>query len=248
MPRPPTRSDLDSMKPDDVKALVVDLLEEIGRLRDEIARLKGLPPRPPFKPSRMEDGTDSERTPSDKRSAKGCKRPRNGGRKGSVRTADLTIHEEKVLKPGALPEGCRFKGRKRFVVQDLRLEAHVTRYHRACYRAPDGTLMTAPLPAGIVGHFGANLVRFVLQQYYECNVTEPKLLAQLHAFGIKISLAALSNLLTEGKAAFHAEKQEILAAGLSCATALTVDDTGARHQGRNGHTTHIGNQYFAAVS
>src|SRR6202521_1030398 len=159
MPRPPTRPDLDSMKPDDVKALVVDLLEEIGRLRDEIARLKGLPPRPPFKPSR------------------------NGGRKGSVRTADLTIHEEKVLKPGALPEGCRFKGRKRFVVQDLRLEAHVTRYHRACYRAPDGTLVTAPLPAGIVGHFGANLVRFVLQQYYECNVTEPKLLAQLHAFG-----------------------------------------------------------------
>jgi len=59
MPRPPTRPDLDSMKPDDVKALVVDLLEEIGRLRDEIARLKGLPPRPPFKPSRMEDGTDN---------------------------------------------------------------------------------------------------------------------------------------------------------------------------------------------
>ena len=68
MPRPP---DLDSMKPDDVKALAVDLLEENGRLRDEIARLKGLPPRPPFKPSRMEDGTDSERTPSDKRSARG---------------------------------------------------------------------------------------------------------------------------------------------------------------------------------
>src|ERR1700681_666004 len=245
MPRPLSRPDLDSMKPDDVKALVVDLLEEIGRLRDEIARLKGLPPRPPFKPSRMEDGTDNERTPSDKRSARGSRRPRNGGRKGSVRTADLTIHEEKVLKPGPLPEGCRFKGRKRFVVQDLRLEAHVTRYHRACYRAPDGTLVTAPLPAGIVGHFGANLVRFVLQQYYECNVTEPKLLAQLHAFGIKMSLAALSNLLTEGKAAFHAEKREILAAGLSCATALTVDDTGARHQGRNGHTTHIGNQHFA---
>lgn len=245
MPPPLGRPDIDSMKPDDIKALVVDLLEEIGRLRDEIARLKGLPPRPPFRPSRMEDGTDSARTPSDKRSAKGSRRPRNGGRKGSVRTADLTIHDEKVLKPEALPAGCRFKGRKRFVVQDLRLEAHVTRYHRECYRTPDGTLVTASLPAGIVGHFGANLVRFVLQQYYECNVTEPKLLAQLHAFGIKMSLAALSNLLIEGKAMFHAEKQEILAAGLSYATALTVDDTGARHQGRNGHTTHIGNQHFA---
>lgn len=245
MTRPPTRPDLDGMNPDDVKALVVDLLEEIGRLRDEIARLKGLPPRPPFKPSRMEDGTDSERTPSDKRTAKGIKRPRNGGRKGSVRTADLTIHEEKVLKPAALPEGSRFKGRKRYVVQDLRLEAHVTRYHRECYRAPDGTLVTAPLPAGLVGHFGPNLVRFVLQQYYECNVTEPKVLDQLHAFGIKMSLAQLNTLLTEDKAAFHAEKQEILVAGLASATAVTVDDTGARHQGRNGHTMHIGNHHFA---
>ena len=88
------------------------------------------------------------------------------------------------------------------------------------------------------------MVRFVLQQYYECNVTEPKLLAQLHAFGIKMSLAALSNLLTEGKAAFHAEKQEILAAGLSCATVLTVDDTGARHRGAQ--WPHYGsNEYFA---
>jgi len=116
MSSPLARPDLDSMKPDDVKALVVDLFEEIGRLRDEIARLKGLPPRPPFRPSRMEDGNDSPRAPSDKRSAKGSRRPRNGGRKGSVRTADLTIHDEKVLKPEALPAGCRFKGRQRFPV------------------------------------------------------------------------------------------------------------------------------------
>jgi hypothetical protein len=245
MTPPPTRRDLDHLAPDDLKALVVGLLEEVRGLRDEIARLKGLPPRPPFKPSRMEDGTDGDRGPSDKRTAKGAKRRRNGGQKGSLRTADLTIHEEKLLKPATLPEGCRLKSRRRFVVQDLRLEAHVTRYHRECYRTPDGRLLTAALPGGIVGHYGANLVRFVVQQYYECNVTEPKLLDQLHAYGVKISLAQLSNLLTESKQPYHEEKREILTAGLASATSITVDDTGARHKGRNGQTTHIGNQHFA---
>lgn len=245
MTPPRQRPELDGLKPDDLKALVADLLDEVGRLRDEIARLKGLPARPPFKPSRMEDGTDNERKPGDKRTAKGVPRPRNGGKKGSVRTAGLTIDEEKLLKPAGLPEGCRFKGRKRYVVQDLLLAPHVVRYHRECYRTPAGELVTAALPGGIVGHYGPNLVRFVLQQSYECNVTQPKLLDQLHAIGIKISPAALSNLLTEGKAAFHAEKREILAAGLDRASAVTVDDTGARHRGRNGQTTHIGSPHFA---
>ncbi len=243
---PPRKlTDLDGLKLDDLKALVVELLEENRRLRDEIARLKGLPPRPPMKPSRMEDGTEAARNPGDKRTAKGAKRPRNGGHKGSVRTADLRIDEEKLLKPAGLPEGSRFKGRRRYVVQDLRIAPHVVRYHRERYCTPAGELVTAALPGGIVGHYGANLVRFVLQQYYECNVTQPKLLDQLHAFGIKISPAELSHLLTDGKLAFHAEKQEILKAGLASAGAITVDDTGARHQGRNGHTLHIGSPAFA---
>ena len=33
--------------------------------------------------------------------------------------------------------------------------------------------------------------------------------------------------------------------GLEVSAAVTVDDTGHRHQGKNGYTTHIGNEYFA---
>jgi len=134
MTQRPARPDFDRLTLDDLKALVVELIAENGLLRDEIARLKGLPPRPPFKPSRMEDGSDDARAPGGKRSAKGVQRARNGGPKGSLRTADLTIHAETVLKPASLPAGCRFKDCKRYVVQDLRIEAHVTRYHRECYR------------------------------------------------------------------------------------------------------------------
>jgi hypothetical protein len=198
-----------------------------------------------MEPSRLEEGGDRVRGRREKRSAKGVARPRNGGRKGSQRTDELSNDEERVLRAAGRAAGCRFLGCKRYVVQDLRVCAHVTRYHRERYRASSGALVVAPLPAGIVGHYGPQLVRFVLQQYYECNVTAPKLLDQLHSFGIKISLGGLNNLLTEGKAAFHAEKQAILRAGLASATAVTVDDTGARHRGRNHHAMHVGNRHFA---
>lgn len=51
-------------------------------------------------------------------------------------------------------------------------------------------------------------------------------------------------MLTEGKAAFHAEKEAILRTGLAVARYVGVDDTEARHQGRNGHCTYIGNEFF----
>ncbi len=44
---------------------------------------------------------------------------------------------------------------------------------------------------------------------------------------------------------FRAEAQEVLRAGLGTAAWVTVDDTGARHQARNGFCTHIGNDRFA---
>ncbi len=50
--------DIEGLTPDDLKRLVLQLLEEVATLketvaalRDEIARLKGLNARPPIKPS-----------------------------------------------------------------------------------------------------------------------------------------------------------------------------------------------------
>jgi len=52
-------------------------------------------------------------------------------------------------------------------------------------------------------------------------------------------------LLTEGHDAFHQEKAAIKAAGLATSGYIQADDTGARHQGRNGYCTYIGNERFA---
>jgi hypothetical protein len=52
-------------------------------------------------------------------------------------------------------------------------------------------------------------------------------------------------LLLEGKERFHAEKDGLLSTGLALSAYVTVDDTGTRHQGKNGYVTHIGNEHFA---
>ncbi len=237
--------DFDRVSFDDLKVFTLQQDGLINALLDDLARAKGLKARPDVKPSGMEDGTDDDRKPGSPRTSKGAKRRKNGGRKGSVRTADLTIHADEILKPPGVPAGSQFKGRKPFVVQDLVLQPHVTRYHREVWKTPDGKLMIAPLPDGLTGHYGPNLIRFILAQSNECNVTEPKLLDQLHAYGIKISLSQLNTLLTENKGEFHDDKREILVTGLEVSSSLTTDDTTARHKKRNCITTQIGNQYFA---
>ena len=75
-------------------------------------------------------------------------------------------------------------------------------------------------------------------------MTQPLLLAQLHDWGIEISAGPLNRLLTEGHETFHQEKAEIKAAGLAVSSYFQADDTGARHQGRNGYCTYMGNERF----
>jgi hypothetical protein len=76
-------------------------------------------------------------------------------------------------------------------------------------------------------------------------VTEPLLLEQMRELGVRISSGQMHRLITEGKEQFHQEKDEILRVGLRVSGHIHVDDTGARHQGKNGYCTHIGNEWFA---
>jgi Transposase IS66 family len=231
-------ADLDGLSHADLKSLVLKLLEEMAELRrtvaaqrDEIARLKGVSGRPNIKPSGMDKA--SERT------AEG--EPR---RKGS-KTSKLSIHEERTVKVAAPPRGSRFKGYANYLVQDLVIRPHVVNFRCERWQTPDGNTMTAPLPAGISGHFGPELRRFVLAQYHQGQVTVPRLLALLRALGIVISKRQLMRLLIAGQDGFLAESRDVLRAGLSSAPWITVDDTGARHKAANGFCTQIGNAHFA---
>jgi hypothetical protein len=233
--------DLDSLSTAELKTLVLALLMRMSDLertviaqRDEIARLKGLPGRPSIKPSGMENATEPK-PPSGK-----GKRRRSGGKK----TAQRTIHEERIIKVSA-PASSRFKGYEDFVVQDLVFRPLVVRYRRERWLTPAGETITAALPTGVTGHVGADLRRFVLAQHHQGQVTVRRLAAQLRAVGVDISRRQVMRLLIGGQDGFLDEARDVLRAGLTDAAWISVDDTGARHQASNGACTQIGNQHFA---
>ena len=66
-----------------------------------------------------------------------------------------------------------------------------------------------------------------------------------HELGIDISKGKLNHILIENKERYHQEKDRILSVGLQVSSYINVDDTGARHKGKNGYCTHIGNKYFS---
>jgi hypothetical protein len=86
---------------------------------------------------------------------------------------------------------------------------------------------------------------YILYQHYQCRVPQPLLHEQLQEWGIDISRGQLNNILSEKKEIFHAEQQEVLRVGLETAGYVHTDDTGARHQGKNGYCTVIGNEWFS---
>jgi hypothetical protein len=235
------RKDCDdaALSPAELRRLVGELVAEVARLaeenaalRDAVARLKGLKGRPKIKPSGMERATPP-------RSKKARRKARD-----RAETARRVVEEEQVLAITA-PAGSRFKGYEDFVVQDLRLEARVIRYRRQRWLTPEGRTLVAPLPAGVDGHVGAELKRFVLLQHHQGQVTAERITAFLNGLGVTISKRQVVRLLTANSAALVAEAQAVLRAGLESASWITVDDTGARHRARNGVTTQIGDDRFA---
>jgi Transposase IS66 family len=219
---------------------VAELEVAVQEMRDENATLKGQKPRPKISPSILN-------TPGQTTDGNGQGRRR--GKPTRRRNAQLTIHNTVPLYATDLPEGATLRGFEPYVVQELTIESVTTKYLRARYDLPAGNTVLAPFPAGVLpvegGHFGANLIAYVLDQYHQAHVTEPVLLEQLWEYGIDISSGQLHHILTENKAVFHQEKDEVLVAGLTEGSYIGTDDTGARHQGKNGYCTALGNDLFA---
>ncbi len=243
MANPSTVPDLGQLSAEELRGRVAELLlqlqalrEENAALKDEIARLKGLNGRPKLRPSGMEPATATA-------AARGtCGKTRRRGR--GAKTSRLVIDEERVLTMTPPPPGARFKGYTDYLVQELRLTPVVIRYRRERWRTADGRLLVAPLPAGTVGHFGPELHRFVLMQHHQGQVTTERLTRLLNELGLTIAKRQVLRLLNDRTAAFVTEAEAVLGAGLETARWLTVDDTGARHRGRNGVTTQIGDDRF----
>ena len=133
--------------------------------------------------------------------------------------------------------------------KDIVFETFNTCYRLAQYQTLDGRYVSGQLPETINGcHFGNELIGFILYQYHHQHVTQSLLLKQLQDLGVDISSGRLSQFITDGLDMFHAEKDQLLQAGLSVSQYVHADDTGAHHNGKNSYCTHIGNQLFAWFS
>jgi hypothetical protein len=213
---------------------VTDLETTIAEQREEIARLKGLKGRPDIKPGKP-SGMDKATEPP--------KPGKEGRRRFRGKVAPRVKVEDQLVK-ASVPEGSRFKGYEPFLVQDLVISATATCYQRERWITPDGRTILAPLPDGIDGHFGPELRRFVLMQYHQGQSTLPRLATFLRSVGVAISKRQLQRLLTGQQESFVAEARDVLRAGLETSPYVSVDDTGARHAGKNGFCTQIGNDWF----
>ena len=218
------------------QATMAALRTENQALRDEVARLKGLPPRPPSRPSGMEKATEPGA------GGRGGRRSRR--RRGPKRDRDA-ITAERVLK-ATVPAGSRFKGYEDYLVRELRLAAEVIRYRRERWVTPSGETVVAPLPVGTVGGFGPELRRFVLALHAQGQVTTERLTALLEGIGVAISKRQVVRLLTAPLEDLVAEDRDVLRAGLATARWVTVDDTAARHARKGGVTTQLGDDRFTA--
>jgi hypothetical protein len=215
--------------------------ELIQTLRDEIAMMKNTPKKPKLPPSNLE-GPKSQ---SKNEEQKG--KPTRGRHVRRKKKQRLTIHATTRVRPDVILEGATFKGFRAFDVQDIVIQAFNTRYELERWRLSDGAYIQGTPPDGLHGHYGATLRAYVLQQTYQCRVSEGLLLQQLRDMGVFISAGQLHELTTADHGGFQEEKAEILKAAIEGGQ-IQTDDVGTRHMGRNCYTNVICNDFSVVLT
>ena len=163
----------------------------------------------------------------------------------------ILIDREEVLKVdrATLPPDAEFKGYEEVVVQELLIRTDNVKFRKEkYYAASTGKSYLAPLPQGYGGEFGPNLKSMCVVFAHLCNMTEPKIADLLANVGILISDGQISNLLRSGQEQLHAEKEEIVKAGLGSSPWQHLDDTGTPVNGLNRHCQVLCNPLYTAYT
>jgi hypothetical protein len=216
------------------------LKEEIRQLKDEINRLKGEQGRPNIKANKkkkafgkneMENKTKKKRTKSSK--------------KGKV-----NIDREEIIKidKSKLPKDVVFKGYERKIVQEIKIITDNVLYLLEKYYSP--LLKKTFIAEAPIEHqgteFGPELKSLCSYLYYECRVSEDKILKFLQEQDIIISRGTISNILIQENApVLSQEKEAIFAAGTESSNYQQIDDTGMRVNGKNCYATIVANNEYS---
>lgn len=213
---------------------IEQLKKQAAHLEAALKKAKKLPAKPQLKASQLEQSPLLAK-------AKG-KRP--GSAKRSKKEG-FKPDEERIIEPEHVPSGASFNGYREYDVQELIVKAHSIRFKLAEYVSAEGETIVGQLPVEYVGHYGPTLKAFILHQHHQCRVPQHLIYEQLQGFGVEISKGQVNRILMSTDSGFHQEQADILRAGIETSTYIHTDDTGARHQGRNGYCTVVGNELFA---
>ncbi len=216
--------------------------QEIQRLRDEIARLKGEQGKPHIKPNAR-----SSSTPKNYSSEGERKEPTQRAKRS--KNEEIKIDREQVLevKRGSLPQDAVFKGYEEVVVQDVVFQTDNVLFHKEKFYSPtEKKTYLAELPRGYEGQFGPGIKSLIWVLYFASQVSEPKIVELLRSISISISEGEVSNLLIKEQEELHREKDQIVQAGLASSPWQQTDDTGTRVNGQNQHCHTICNQIYTA--
>jgi hypothetical protein len=209
------------------------LRTELAQVKDENARLKGGSGRPKIPPGKAGGGADYS-SEQERRAA-----PKTWQKRGKQDRLRIDRTERLAVDPATLPADAVFEGYETVVVQDLVLRTDTVAFEQEVWYSPsERRSYRAGRPAGYEGTVGPHLKALVLTLGYAGGMSETKLLELIQSSGIVISAGTLSNLLTEGRAAFADEAREVLRAGLASTPYQHLDDTGTRVDG-DGWYCHI---------
>ena len=198
------------------------LKEEIQRLRDENNRLKGGQGKPNIRAqSRKNISSEKERKQHNK--GQFHKRSKSKNHKIKInKTVRCKINPEK------LPEDAVFKGYKTVIAQDISIKTSNIKFRKEVYYSPSlNKTFTAHVPDGYEGEFGPHIKSLIITQHFKYKMTEPAIVEFLQDHGIQISAATVSRIITDHNEQFHAEKKDIVQAGLPSSVYQQMDDNGS---------------------
>jgi hypothetical protein len=217
------------------------LRTELAEVKDELARLKGGSGRPKLPPGKAGGSTDYS-SEAERRSA-----PKAWQKQGKQDRLQVDRTERLTIDPATLPADAVFKGYETVVVQDLVLRTDTVAFEQEVWYSPsERRSYRARRPAGYEGTFGPHLRALVVTLAYAGGMSETKLLELVRSTGIVISAGTLSNLLTDGRAAFTDEARAVLRAGLASTPYQHLDDTSTRVDGDGWYCQILCNDLYTA--
>jgi len=219
------------------------LKSENQKLRDENNLLKGEQGKPNIPSSKKKQKGDIS-SENERKKQEPPKPKKSKSKKHKIKidrteicTVDLTD----------LPDDLEFKGYQNVVVQGIIIKTDNVEYKKEVYysRSLHKTYI-GKLPITVKGEFNPEIKSLVYTLKHVSNMSESKIHEFLENFGIFISPATISRILTKNNELFDQEKDDIVLAGISSTIYQQIDDTSGRVNGQNHFVQILCNPFYTA--